>query len=440
MINLDMACAVCAYALTAIDDNEQITFEHPVVPDSGHDPQPVPAHQLDDVYRRCHLCSRQEPVWIYRTPQIEALSYGGTQQISQTYSTQWHVCYPCAQLIDSDDADAVTRRSIAVMGWHPTDPRAQILAGIHRTIVLTREPGRTLLTTSRWSPAQLKAATLPKIRDRLTGLLRGPVILPAPLHGAELRALLADRLDQARLYWIDPQFTTLVADVLADLPDTAITERIVPPGGGLLVWPTPVDHRHRIAAASWTSRHDGWQILCYRSVGADLPAILMEKMRHEIGWLIPIHAIHVRRGAVINGGDPLAALVAAWLIIAQQLATDEPAPVDPPIRKAYARAHRKPPEVRLVRIKPSSPDPQPTKSGTGRTRTGRAKPDHRFWVSAHERNQAYGPGRSLRKKITIDPFLKGPEDLPIKASTTVRILGTTGDRRITTENQPPNGE
>src|SRR6266542_354361 len=68
---------------------------------------------------------------------------------------------------------------------HPTDPHAQILAGIHRPIVLTREPGRTLLTTSRWSPAHLKAATIPKIRDRLTGLLRGPVRLPTPLHGAE---------------------------------------------------------------------------------------------------------------------------------------------------------------------------------------------------------------------------------------------------------------
>ncbi len=421
MIDQDMACAVCTYALNAIDDNGHIVFEHPVVPDSGHDPQPVPAHQLDDVYRRCHLCSKGIPVWMYRTPQIEALSYGGTQQITQTYSTQWNTCYPCTQLIDQDDADTLTRRSIAVMGWHPTDPHAQILAGIHRTIVLTREPGRTLLTTSRWSPAHLKAATIPKIRDRLTGLLRGPVRLPTPLHGAELRELLADGLDQARLYWIDPQFTTLVAEMLADLPDTAITERIVPTGGGLLAWPTPVG-QHQIAAASWTPRQDGWHLVCYRSVGADLPANMMESVRHEIGWLIPVHAKRVPRETLINGGDPLAALVTSWLIIAQQLALYESTPVDPPIRKAYARTRRPPPEVRLIRIKP--PDPRSSTTTSGRTPTGRAKPDHRYWVSAHPRNQAYGPGRSLHRKIDIDPYLKGPEDKPIKASTTVRILGS----------------
>jgi hypothetical protein len=437
VIELDMACAVCAYALTFNDDNGQVTFEHPVAPDSGHDPQPVPAHELDGVYRRCHLCSSQAPVWIYRTPQIEALSYGGTRHISQSYSTQWHVCYPCAQLIDQGDAEAVSRRSIAVMGWHPTSPHAQILAGIHRTIVLTREPGRTLLTTRQWSPASLKAAILPKVRDRLTGLLRGPIGLPPPLNAAELRALLADGLDQARLYWIDPQFSTLVADVLADLPDTSVTERIVPAAGGLLAWSTPLDQPHRIAAASWTPRQDGWQILCYRSVGTDLPADLMETVRHEIGWLAPVHGVHVRRDAVVNGGDPLAGLFATWLIIAQQLTQEVPASVDPPIRRAYARAHRRPPDVRLVRIKPSSP--QSTVTAGQRTLAGRAKPDYRYWVSGHERNQAYGPGRSLRKKIDIDPYLKGPEDKPIKASTTVRVLGSARKRSIKDDDSRPNG-
>jgi hypothetical protein len=161
----------------------------------------------------------------------------------------------------------------------------------------------------------------------------------------------------------------------------------------------------------------------------------MEKVRHEIGWLIPIHAIHVRRNAVVGGADPIAALVAAWLIIAQQLTQDEPALVDPPIRKAYARTRRPQPEVRLVRIRPPDPGAQSIATTGGRTPTGRAKPDHRYWVSGHERNQAYGPGRSLRKKIDIDPFLKGPEDKPIKASTTVRILGST--RAGGTKNEDP---
>ncbi len=259
MIEQDMACAVCTYALNAIDDGDgTLAFEHPVAPtDRDHDPVPVPAWQLPTVYRRCHLCSINEPLWIYRTPQIEALAIGGTHPVAQTYSTQWHACLPCSRLIEADDYLALTRRSIAVIGWRPSEPGAQILAGIHRAIVTTREPGRTLLTTGAWTAAPVKATSRPKVRDRLAGLRRGSVGLPAPLHRA--RGLLAEGLDQARLYWIDPQFTTLVGQVLTDLPDTAVTERIVPTSSGLLAWSTPVDHRHRLTAASWTPTADGPQ-------------------------------------------------------------------------------------------------------------------------------------------------------------------------------------
>lgn len=405
MIDRDMACGVCTYALNAIDDDGTVTFEHPIVPTKDHDPAPVPAHQLADVYRRCHMCSTDEPMWTYRTPQIEAMSGGGTHQITQTYSTQWNICWRCAELIEQHDHVALSRRSIAAIGWRPAGLSAQILADIHRAIVLTREPGRTLLTTGAWSPAQLKAPTLPKIRDRLAGLLCGPVRLPAPLNNAERRTLLAYGLDQARLYWIDPQFTTLVAEVLTDLPRTAVTDRIVPRGSGLLAWSAPVDQRHRIAAASWTPHLDGWQMACYRSLGLNLPTTDIETVRHEIGWLIPIHVAHVPRETTVDGSDPLAALVSAWLIIAQRLTQDDPGSVDRPIRKAYARARRPPPEVRLVRIKPAASPPRPTAAVSDRTTSGRAKPDHRYWVSGHPRNQAHGPGRTLRKKIDIDPYL-----------------------------------
>ncbi|MBO3736656.1 hypothetical protein [Actinoplanes flavus] len=432
MIEHDKACTVCTYALNPIDDNGTITYEHPVAPaGGGHNPAPVPAHQLADVYRRCHLCSDNEPVWMYRTPQIEVMSQG-TRQITETYSTQWNICIPCAALIEQDDHVTLTQRSIAVMRWHPADPRAQLLGLLHRAIVLTREPGRTLLTTGAQTAAPLKASTLPKVRDRLAGLLRGTIGLPAPIDHPEPRRLIADSLDQARLYWIDPQFTTLVAEVLTDLPDTNITDRIVPAGSGLLAWSTPLDHRHRIAAASWAPQPDGWQMICYRSLGLDQPPAATEAIRHEIGWLVPIHVEHVPHEFTVNGDHPLAALIASWLIIAQQLTHDEPTPVDSPIRKAYARARRPAPEVRLLRIRPRSSPPQLADTPTAGARTGRAKPDHRFWVSGHKRNQAYGPGRTLRQEIDIDPFLKGPENLPIKASTTVRVLGTT--------RQPPEGE
>jgi len=429
MIEHDMACQACTRALNAIDHEGTITYEHPIVPNEDHPAVPVPAYQLAEVYRRCHVCSVAEPLWLYRTPAIKALSLGEPQPVIETYSTQWKICPACADLIDQDDSDTLTRRSIAAVGWHPGTQGAQILRSLHRAIVLLREPGRTLLTTGDWSPAQLKAPTLPKVRDRLAGLLRGPLDLPAPIDHPEPRRLIAEGLDHGRLRWIDPEFTKLVAEVLADLPNTNITDRIVPAGGGLLAWSAPLDQRHRIAAASWTTRPGGWQMVCYRSLGLDLPPTVMEMIRHDIGWLVPVHVEHVAHGQTVNGNHPLAALVASWLIIAQQLTQDEPTRVDPSIRKAYARAHRPPPEVRLLRIKPATSRPDLTMAEGGRTASGRAKPDHRFWVSGHPRNQAHGPGRSLRKKIDIDPFLKGPEDAPIKPSTIVRVLGTARHRR-----------
>ncbi len=422
MIGYDMACAVCAYALNTIDDDALVHFEHPVSPRGDHEPVPVPADQLTNMYRSCHFCSSGQPVWMYRTPPIEAASVGERIDMLQQYSTRWHACYPCTQLIDNDNPAELARRGAAAAGWHPDSPHAQVLAALYQAIVLSREPGRTLLTTGQWSPATLRASALPKIRDRLSDLYRGPFGLPTPLHNRPTRTALADGLDQAHLYYIDPQFTALVAQTYAGLPDTTVTDWIAPSQAGLLVWATPADQTRHIAAASWTPYRDGWAIVCYRSVGADLPEALMQTFRHEIGWLIPIHATHLSAGKPVNGADPLATLITTWLLIAQRLTETEPVAADPSIRKAYARARRPQPQVRLVRIRPPRAADPPETTGL-RVPSGRATPDHRYWVSGHERQQPYGPGRSLHKTIYIEPFLKGPEDKPIKASTTVRVLG-----------------
>ncbi|WP_238011548.1 hypothetical protein KZZ52_33630 [Dactylosporangium sp. AC04546] len=454
MIDHDMVCAICRVALNAIDITDstagksttvdattagsvtasfgnfgvrsRFRYEHPITPDGKHRPVPVPAHTVDDVYRRCHFCSSDEPVWQYRSPVIEAESVGGYNTVIQAYSTQWQVCWACADAIERDDLTALHRRAIAVMRWHPTDLRAVVLRTLHLAFLANREPGRALVTTSRWTPARLPAATLPKIRDRLAALYRGPARLPRPLHDPAFGPILADALDQGHLYWIDQEFTNLVGDVHRDLPDTKVTGRIVPAANGLLVWANPIDQRHDVAAVSWMAVHpSGWTVVCYRSIGADRPAAAMEAIRHEIGWLVPIHAVRLHPDSVVNGDDPLGALIATWLLVAQKLSDTTPAPVEASIRKAYARTRRPAPEVRLIRIKPkrATPTARPTADAGGGN--GRATPDHRYWVSGHQRNQAYGPGRSLRQTIDIDPFLKGPDDKPIRASTTVRVLGST---------------
>jgi hypothetical protein len=161
----------------------------------------------------------------------------------------------------------------------------------------------------------------------------------------------------------------------------------------------------------------------------------MPALRHEIGWLMPIHAEHAARGTTLDGHHPLGPLATTWLLITQQLANTVPARLPKGTTKAYQRNQRPAPEVRIVQIKPRSTTPPPERSQAAGAQT-RAKPDHRFWVTGHERQQPYGPGRTLRRKIEIQPFLKGDENLPIKLSTTVRILG----RRTTDQNPHTDNE
>jgi hypothetical protein len=417
VIDHDMACQACTYALTPVHRDGRIGYEHPITPDADHPVTPVPADRLDSVFRRCHLCSVHQPWWEYRTdaPVVEAIGDIGT--VVQQYSSRWHVCGDCADLLDAADQPALTRRCTGVLGWPADGLAAQILAGLHQAIIVSREPGRTLITTGTWPSLPLKPPALPRIRDRLAALLRGPVGLPHPLTDPGTRRQVADGLDQGQFTWIDGEFSDLVEHVHPDLPDTPLTARIVPAGVSLLTWANPVGP-HRLAAASWCRHDGGWRVVAYRTIGAGLPAPALTALRHEVGWLIPVHVRDIGDGHTVAGGDPLAPLAATWLIIAQQLTRTEPAAPEPALGRAYRRNLRRPPDIRIVRIKPAARRTAPTTGGGGR-----AQPTYRFWVSAHIRHQAYGPGRTLRRDVPIDPYLKGPDGAPIKASTTIRILG-----------------
>jgi hypothetical protein len=306
------------------------------------------------------------------------------------------------------------------VGWRPGSDEYAQLSLLHQGIVIGRE-GRTLLTSTQWPPARITADMLPKIRDRLTGLLRAPADLPAPINDPEQRRSLADQLDPATMYWINQVFTDLVSAVSSDQPTARATDDIAPTPAGLIAWPGPVGATRQLAAVSWTPHANGWYLIGYRSNGRAVDEDLMPALRHEIGWLVPIHAEYIARRTALDGGHPLGPLITTWLLISQQVAEAVGAKLPKGIVKAYQRSNRPAPDVRIVRIKPrTTPTPERSESGSIRSRS---RPDHRFWVSGHERQQAYGPGRALRRPIDIQPFLKGDESLPIKLSTTVRVLG-----------------
>jgi hypothetical protein len=424
------ACAICFETLAESSDGDHTVFRHPVA-DKLHEVVPVDAARLSVVINGCHICSDELPIWNYRTGLVQVLEL--VSGVMQTYNDQWHVCYQCAQFIEANDVHGLTAHSAGLVGWRPGSDEYMQISVLHRGILLGRE-GRTLLTTSPWPPARITATMLPKIRDRFTGLLRSDAGLPAPINASVFRQRLAEQLDTVALYWINEEFTATVGAVSGDQPAARITEDIAPSPAGLVVWSQPVGANGRLAAVSWTPDADGWQLIGYRSIGGALSEELMPHLRHEIGWLLPVHAEHIARRASIDGGHPLAPLITTWLLIKQEIGEAIPAKLPKGTAKAYQRSKRAAPDVRIVRIKPrraSEPSRQPDPAAN-RTR---AKPDHRYWVSGHERQQAYGPGRSLRRAVDIEPFLKGDESLPIKLSTTVRILGRRAERNASSNNE-----
>ncbi|GAA0477608.1 hypothetical protein Aca07nite_72080 [Actinoplanes capillaceus] len=427
-----IACVICHQAVTENRRDGKVTYRHPVGDDHTHDVVPVPVTDPRHVFNRCHTCTGAPPMWDYRTGLIGIVAIdSGTVE---TYNDQWHVCARCAAFIEADDIDGLTAHSAALMRWRPGTDKYTILHTLHRGIVLGRE-SRALLTTTPWPTAKIATDMLPKIRDRLTGLLRSPINLPTPINKPPLRRDWADHIDRAPLYWIDREHTDLTNAVGSDQPPARVTDDLPPSPTGLLAWPEPVGTARTLAAVSWTPDDTGWHITGYRSIGNAADHDLMPALRHEIGWLIPIHAEHIPRNSLIDGTHPLGPLVTTWLLIHQQLADAVPAQLPKQIIKAYARHQRPAPDVRVVRIRQSSTSRPPKHVKPGPA-SKRAQPDHRYWVSGHDRQQPYGPGRTQTRTVTIQPFLKGDPSLPIKLSTTVRVLSN----RTTGKNSSRNSE
>ena len=102
-------------------------------------------------------------------------------------------------------------------------------------------------------------------------------------------------------------------------------------------------------------------------------------------------------------------VVAAWQLLKQGTTVDiieKHAPRH--ARRRAKRDGRQLPPVRVVSIHRRASEAEPPTEPSGR------KLSVRFDVDPFERNQAYGPGRSLRKVITVKKHQRGPKDAPVR--------------------------
>jgi hypothetical protein len=425
-----MGCRTCGSPLNRYLDlaTGTVRYTHPANPTgqpADHEPDPAPADQVD-VHHVCDFCSDEHIVYTFRTGRLDMLVLAPDEQLIQHYGSDWSACLECAELVQARDVRGLASR--IMRSGLPFD--RQTLDGIRamqQAVVDSLLPGRAVAEIGRWQPTPLHASVLPKVRDRLARLIRGDDDLPCGLGLPAMRAQVAAGLDAARLYWIDPEFTDLTTHAAAALPATTVTTADAPAPHGLLAWAQPVGQHGDITAAAWTGGPHGIRIVCYRSIGAGLQPGPLQRLREQVGWLVPRYTTLLRPDHAVDATSPAGIVVATWLLISQTLAEVTPIEPDKAIRKAYQRTGRPAPEVRLVRLRGTTTTAEPAAARQPNAQPGRDH-EYRWWVRGHWRNQPYGPGRCRRRLIYLDPHVRGPEDKPIKASTVVRILGTARPR------------
>lgn len=124
---------------------------------------------------------------------------------------------------------------------------------------------------------------------------------------------------------------------------------------------------------------------------------------------------------LMEGFDPLPGtndvryIHALWLLLNQTVTRVEDEDVDRAARRRAGKM-KLPSRVTVIRLRRevSSLGREPGES--------HVEWQHRWIVRGHWRWQAYGPGRTERRRIWINPFVKGPEGAPLKQSEKVYQL------------------
>ncbi|MBM2623412.1 hypothetical protein JIG36_48750 [Actinoplanes sp. LDG1-06] len=406
-----------------------ISFEHPAWKSTDHPPEPVPADSVEATYV-CDFCTDPRILFVYHTERAvfaKVETVNGT--VVRNYGTRWSACIECAVLVEPRDLQGLVDRITAHKRALSTEVIAHLAVMLDQ-VLASLVPGRALAVGGQWAIDPLPARTLPKIRDRLASLIGGETALPFGLSHPNVRRPLAASLAGTRLFWIDNDFTELTRNAAEVMPRMRYAPGDLPAAHGFVAWTRPVDAHRSCIAASWGTYGDAVQLVGYRSVGSGLPPARLQLLRTEVGWLIPVFAVALRPGQLVTAVHPAAALLTTWRLIRQRLAETATTRADTSIRKSYQRARRPEPTIQLVSIRgarTTSTSAQRAASGNSNNR------DYRWWVAPHWRHQPHGPGRMLRDWIVVRPHLRGPQDKPIRTTTTVRVLGKLPPRPEITE-------
>lgn len=238
-----------------------------------------------------------------------------------------------------------------------------------------------------------------------------------------------DQVADAPLYWVTPEMTVAAWDASIDLPDWT-PAGAAPSDSGLLLWARPLppippeqtaQHEDpypgtQISGVLWSIQHGYLQLLVIART-QHLP----ENERAAISEQItPIADMSPRPAKQPIGLDDhaldagfIAVIGATWLLM-QQPAVGSTHTINGAggSGRSWTREER---HVTLVDLKRLTEHQTPAADPTGRTYT------HRWIVRGHWRQQAHGPGRTLRRPTWVPSHIKGPADAPLLEKDTVWV-------------------
>ena len=241
-------------------------------------------------------------------------------------------------------------------------------------------------------------------------------------------------LKNATIWWVSTNMAQLVDVAIPSLPDYTLALEDIPDAAGVAFLETPIRSPvgSQIHALSWLSfKAIGWTSSDEKNTGSVLSAwqrTRCGKWRHggAAVWQAGTDFKWTPTGLDVDllpeGADDFyvwvrQTLATAWLLSTQaNVAEVEEAQVTRATARRLSRSGRPVPLLRKVYLR------RPKAASHGDGDGGEVDYSHRWMVSGHWRNQAYGPGQSRRKPMWIAPHIKGPEDKPLVMKTTVKVL------------------
>jgi hypothetical protein len=308
----------------------------------------------------------------------------------------------------------------------------------------------------------LRPSRLPTIRDNLWAGLTADVDPDlSPFKGIrwESPPWQPSAMRAAELYWVAKPMSALVESAMTTLPAEDRDRTLWPSGCGLLVYEAafqvPHDDTYEtriggtspIRAIQWAPAAAGINIATFtdlstffddiaegytdrdwkfgdvagrRQRAEELRALAQRRMlRRYAGPLVPMGSASY---SFTNPPQDTAAaslaarLLTTWLLMSQpMLSARTRLPPDRDVARAYKRQNRPVPDVTLIDLRHVKTATDPDAEHATRTYS------HRWVVRGHWRNQAYGPGRSLRRPLFIPSYVKGPDEAPLKLSEHVNV-------------------